>query len=71
MPVRISRPQKTHDTASAQAIFKVYLQNTANQSGVPPSFDIYYVRKLHISAAKKERQKERKKGKRKENSSEK
>ena len=65
MPVRISRPQKTHDTASAQAIFKVYLQNTANQSGVPPSFDIYYVRKLHISAAKKERQKERKKERKK------
>jgi len=40
----------------------VYLQNTANQSGVPPFFDIYYVRKLHISAAKtkKERKKERK-----------
>ena len=54
--------KKTHDTASAQAIFrvnsifKVYLQNTANQSGL---LSIYITLEIYIFRLQKKK-KERK-----------
>ena len=62
----IKNPRYSLCTSYFQGKFNFQSLSPEYCQPIRPSFDIYYVRNLHISAAKK---KERKKGNRKENAS--